>query len=183
MAATDKLLTAEDLARMPEPDDGYFELVQGRLVKVPLGTPKHGHCCAKVGATMDRAVRERKLGWVCSNNTGVITERNPDTVLGPDIAFWSYERLPTLPDLFVDIVPDLAVEVFSAIETGPTVLFKLLHWLDHGVQMVWVVDPEGRIVMVHRSRQDVRILGDSEEIDGADVLPGFTCRVSELFDG
>ncbi len=105
-----------------------------------------------------------------------------DTVRGPDVAFWSRERLPELPNKFTTVPPDLAVEVVSPKDTHREVLEKVLHFLDHGVRLIWVVDPEERIATVYRSRQEVRILGKADELGGEDVVPGFSCRVSELFD-
>ncbi len=58
---------------------------------------------------------------------------------------------------------------------------KVLEYLDHEVALVWVVDPKTRTATVYRSRQDVSILGESDDIDGREVLPGFSCRVAEFF--
>ena len=182
MATTEKLVTAEELWRMPEPVDGLrYELLEGELVKTPLAGARHGVCCAAVGMVLYRYVKERSQGHAVSNNTGVITERDPDTVLAPDLAYWSHERLPEMPGGFVEVPPDLAAEVVSASDSQSYVHRKVLHYLDHAVSLVWVVDPKTRTVTVYRSRRDVCILGDQDEITGGDVLPGFSCRVGEFF--
>ena len=115
-------------------------------------------------------------------NTGVFTENDPDTVLAPDLAYWSRERLAEMPERFVEVAPDLAVEVVSPSDSQSYVHRKVLHYLDHGVRLVWVVDPKTRTVTVYRSRRDVCILGDQDEITGGDVLPGFSCGVAEFFE-
>ena len=117
-----------------------------------------------------------------SNDTGVFTHRDPDTVLAPDVAFWSHARLPEMPEGFVEVTPELVVEVVSPSDAQAHVHQKVLEYLDHGVRLIWVVDPKTRTVTVYQSRQDVRILDASEEITGHDVLPGFTCRVGEFFE-
>lgn len=124
---------------------------------------------------------QRQIGWV-TVETGVITERDSDTVRAPDVAYWSRERLPELPNKFTDVVPDLAVEVVSPGDTYQQVSEKVFHYLEHGVRMVWLVEPELRTVTIYRSLQEARVLRQSDEIDGADVLPGFKCVVSEFFD-
>jgi len=73
------------------------------------------------------------------------------------------------------------VEVVSPSDSQSYVHRKVLHYLDHGVPLVWIVDPETRTVTVYRSRRDVCILGEAEEITGGDVLPGFSCRVGNFF--
>lgn len=183
MATTQMLITAEQFAEMPAADDGaQYELIRGALVEMTPASPRHGEVCNAIGTLIYVFVKQGGLGRVAVNDPGIITERDPDTVRGPDVAFWSRERLAELPNKFTSVPPDLAVEVVSPSDTHRRVLEKVLHFLDHGVRLVWVVDPEERIATVYRSRQEVRILGETEELGGEDVLPGFSCRVSELFE-
>ncbi len=58
---------------------------------------------------------------------------------------------------------------------------KMTEYFQSGVRMVWIVDPEDRTVAVYCSMDEGRILHESAILDGDDVLPGFKCRVSELF--
>lgn len=183
MATTQTPITAEQFAEMlPAADGAQYELIRGELIKMSPASPRHGEVCSAIGALLHVFVKPRGLGRVAVNDPGVITERDPDTVRGPDVAFWSRERLPELPDRFTEVPPDLAVEVVSPRDTHREVVEKALHFLDHGVRLVWVVDPEDRIVMVYRSRHEVRILRETDELSGEDVLPGFSCGVSELFE-
>jgi len=182
MVTTDKLMTAEELWRMGEPEDGSrWELLQGELIQMTPAGARHGHTTLAVGTILRTFIQGKRLGHVVSNDTGVFTEKDPDTVLAPDLAYWSRQRLPELPEGFVAVPPDLVVEVVSPGDSQSYVHRKVLHYLDHDVALVWVVDPKTRTVTVYRSRQDVRILGEAEEITGGDVLPGFSCRVAEFF--
>ncbi len=54
-------------------------------------------------------------------------------------------------------------------------------WLGHGVRLVWVVRPEERAVDVYRPGEAVAALGEQDDLDGLDVLPGFSCAVGALF--
>ena len=183
MATTAKLVTAEELWRMPEPPDGSrYEVLQGELIQMTPAGARHGRTTLAVGTVLFTFVSEKGLGHVVSNDTGVFTEKDPDTVLAPDLAYWSRQRLPELPEGFVEVPPDLAVEVVSPSDSQSYVHRKVLHYLDHEVPVVWVIDPKTRTVTVYRSRQDVCILGEAEEITGGDVLPGFSCRVGEFFE-
>ena len=47
--------------------------------------------------------------------------------------------------------------------------------------MVWIVEPELHIVDVYRQNGVNRRLRETDELSGEDVLPGFRCRVAELF--
>jgi Uma2 family endonuclease len=179
---TQKLITAEEFFRMPEPTDGARqELVRGVVVTMPPPGGRHGACCSRVDRRLGAFVEDRGLGTVCANDTGFITERDPDTVRGPDVAFWKRDRLPEVPEGYIEIAPDLAVEVVSPTDHYSRVQNKVRHYLARGVAMVWVVDPEDRSVTVYRSMQHAQILAETDLLSGEDVLPGFTTPVADLF--
>lgn len=182
MAVIDKPLTADELWRMPEPDDGTrYELLRGELIVMSPAGGRHGQVCLAIGSLLRAFVEANKLGTVTSNDTGVTLQRDPDTVLGPDMAYWRRQRLPEMPEGYVEVPPDLVVEVVSPSDAHGKVHEKVLEYLDHGVGLVWVVDPRTRTVTVYRSRQEVRILRDRETLSGEQVLPGFSCQVNDLF--
>ncbi len=89
---TDRLLTAEEYLLLP--DTGRpTELVRGRIVSTDWPTPWHGYVCCNVAGVLGDFVEEVKGGRL-TNGSGVVTERDPDTVRGADVAFYSYERVP-----------------------------------------------------------------------------------------
>ena len=138
---TPALLTAEEFAQRPDP--GYpEELVRGRIVPMPMPKPRHGEICNRVGRILGDYGEDRDLGRVLSNDTGVITERGPDTVRGADISFYSFARVPKgpLPDRYLDTPPDLVVEVLSPSDRWPKVLAKVAEYLDAGTTVVLVLD-------------------------------------------
>src|SRR6186997_1051401 len=90
------ILTAEEFARRPDP--GYpEELVRGKIVPMPMPKPRHGEICGKTVRILGNRVDDHDLGRVLSNDTGVVTERGPDTVRGADISSYSYARVPEGP--------------------------------------------------------------------------------------
>src|SRR5271155_2912612 len=93
---TPALLTAEEFAERPDP--GYpEELVRGRIVPMSMPKPRHGEICGNAVLILGSCAREHALGRVLSNDTGVITERGPDTVRGADVSFYSFARVPKGP--------------------------------------------------------------------------------------
>jgi Uma2 family endonuclease len=176
-----KLLTAEEFFRLPQPEDGsQQELIQGVVVTMPPPKAPHGVCCSKIDRRLGAFVEANQLGTVCCNDTGFITEREPDTVRGADVAFWTKERLPTLPRDYIEVLPDLAVEVVSPDDHFARVQKKVIHYLTKGVRLLWVVDPDDRSVTVYRPDKPLRILGEGDTLSGEEVLPGFSCRVGDL---
>jgi Uma2 family endonuclease len=176
-----RLITAEEFARMPDPDDGsQQELVRGEIVTMPPPKGLHGVCCVKATLRLENFVEANRRGTVCANDTGVITERDPDTVRGLDIGYWSYERLPQVTDAYIEVAPDLAVEVLSSSNRPGQIRQEMREYFNRGVRMVWIIHPVDRTVTVYRSLDEGRVLHEAATITGEDVLPGFSCLVADL---
>jgi Uma2 family endonuclease len=180
---TPALLTAEEFAKRPDP--GYpEELVRGRVVPMPMPMPRHGEICNRAGRILGNYAEERDLGRVLSNDTGVITARGPDTVRGADISYYSYARVPKgpLPDRYLDVPPDLVVEVLSPSDRWPKVLAKVAEYLDAGTTVVLVLDDERRLAQVFRADGTTRLLGADDELSIPDVLGDFRVKVGRFFE-
>lgn len=180
---TQQLITAEQFYNLPHPTDGSRqELIRGVVNSMPPPGTYHGVCCARLARRLGTHAEENNLGHVASNDSGFITERDPDTVRGPDLSFWSLERLPQLPaEGYVAVVPDLVVEVVSPSDVFARISKKVEHYLRHQVNLIWVVLPAERSVTVYRLGREQRTLGDAETLTGEEVLPGFSCPVAALF--
>jgi Uma2 family endonuclease len=177
----DKLLTAEEFFLLPSPQDGsQQELVRGEVITMPPPGGMHGVCCNKAGRRLGNFVEDHDRGTVTSNDTGFVTERGPDTVRGPDIAYWSKERLKEIPVGYIEIAPDLLVEVLSPSNTWKQIRAKLKEYFAKGVRLVWVIAPEDRTLTIYRTADEGRVLHDTATVTGEEVLDGFSCRVSEL---
>ena len=91
------------------------------------------------------------------------------------------DRVPAPePSGFLELAPELIVEVLSPRDRPGEVLAKVADWLTAGTQLVWVVDPERRVARVYRGDGSEAIVEADEALDGEDVLPGFACRLSEV---
>ena len=181
-SAKKKLMTADDLLRL------YSKGVRGELIRgvlsetMPTGR-EHGEVVVNLSAELRNFVKPRKLGVLTASDSGVWLERDPDTVREPDIAFFSSEKAP--PDVrvtgYAEIAPDLVVDLAAAVARRREINDKALMWLRYGVRLVWVVHPDTRTVDVHHDGAPVSALTTNDALDGMDVLPGFSCTVSEIF--
>lgn len=159
-----------------------WELVDGVLWLVSPPGGEHGGCIDNLHFALGSHVRARQLGKLFAAETGFLIARNPDTLLAPDIAFITQERVPRpLPRGWLQTVPDLIVEVVSPPDRIGEVIEKVGKWLEAGVRLVWVVYPAWRSVQVHRLAHEVRLLGESAFLEGDDVVPGFRMQVTEVF--
>src|SRR4051794_16690527 len=176
-----QLLTAEEFYLLPDLADGsQQELVRGKIISLPPPGGLHGVTCSKVSRKIGNFVDAGPGGIITCNDTGFITERTPDSVRGPNVAYWSKERLPEVPVGYIEVAPDLLVEVLSPSNTSKQIRAKLKEYFAKGVRIVWVVAPEDRTLTIYRTDNEGRVLHESALVTGEDVLPGFACRVSDL---
>ena len=186
MAVTDtaaRLLTADDLLRL------YSQGVRGELIRgvlcetMPTGR-EHGQIVTNLVIPLGNFIKPRRLGILTASDSGVWLERDPDTVREPDIAFFTAETSPLDERVtgYAQVVPDLVVEIASPGDSRAEVNEKALMWLSFGVRLVWVVHPDTRTIDAHRANHPVATLRAADDLDGLDVLPGFTCKVRDVFD-
>jgi Uma2 family endonuclease len=181
-------MTVDELAALPEDDSWQYELVEGRLVRMPPPGYEHGEIAGDLHIALGIWVKARGLGRVLTAETGF--RLGPRTVLAGDVAFVREERRPALGDAgrkrHVPIAPDLVAEVASPGQKRDGLEAKARTWADAGVRLVWVVWPDARQVDVWRpdpasGPRRVATLGIGDALDGLDVLPGFTYPLAELF--
>ncbi len=147
----------------------------------PPGGP-HGSSTSRLSVFVGVIVINQDLGETFAAETGFLVGRDPDTVLAPDFAFVAKDRLPNpLPRSYVPVVPDIVLETRSPNDTQKEVADKVARWLELGVKLVWEMNPQTRILTVHRNHQAPRILGQGDALDGEDVLPGFSVPIARLF--
>jgi Uma2 family endonuclease len=170
-SATPHLLTAAEYAQLP--DQGIpTELVRGRVVEMNIPAPRHGEICANITTLINPHVRGRGLGRVVCNDGGILTQRDPDTVRGGDVAYYSYARVPQapLPPGYLDVVPELVFEVRSPTERWSRLISKAGEYLEAGVAVVCLLDQVSETVQVYRPDELPRTLHADDELHLPDVL-------------
>jgi Uma2 family endonuclease len=174
-------LTAEELLELP--DDGMrHELAEGELLTMAPTGESHGRVALAIGARIFDHVERNGLGRAYAAGTGFVLHRGPDSVRAPDVAFVAAERLVVGPmPGFAEMAPDLVVEVVSPSDRATEVASKAAMWIDAGVRLVWVVDPQARLAAVHHPGGLVTVLREDGALDGEDVLPGFRLPLGSLF--
>ena len=161
------------------------ELWRGEVREyVPTGA-RRGQTTARITMRLGAYLMGADEGELLGAETGFVI-RTPagESVLAPDVAFIRRERIPEggLPSGFCPIVPDLVVEVVSPNDSETTVREKASEWLAGGVSVVWVVDPQRRIVEVWTPDGLHQSLSEDDDLTGEPVLPGFRAPVRELLE-
>jgi Uma2 family endonuclease len=178
------VVTADEFLKMNLPE-GKAELVRGEVRLTPPAGGPHGAVATNLVLALGLYLRANGLGRVFADGFGYELMRLPHTVRVPDLSFVRADRLPERgigPGL-LKLAPDLAVEVLSPSDTAWTLEEKLDDYASAGTPFVWVVDPVRRTVMIVATNAPVRWLREGDTLDGGDVIPGFSCAVSEIFEG
>ena len=178
-------MTVAEFEVYPFPD-GKVELVRGEpRVMSPAGGG-HGVVQGNLSSLLQPFVREHRLGRVFNDGVGFELIKLPRTVRNPDLSFVRSGRLPAGGvgrRGFLKMAPDLSVEVLSPDESAAELQEKIDDYQASGTPLIWVIDPDRCTVRVLQRYAQERVLGADETLDGGDVIPGFTCPVSELFEG
>jgi Uma2 family endonuclease len=183
MATTETLLTAEEYLRLP--DNGCpTELVRGRVVTMNIPNFRHGKLCGRVAVPLGYYVQQHNLGHLLCNDSGLVTERDPDSVRGPDISFYSYSRIPKGADPagYANVAPEVAIEVRSPSDRWAKVLEKVSEYLNAGVDLVHVVDAHSQSVFAYTADQPSKTFGIDEELTFPPPLEGLRIAVRQLFE-
>jgi Uma2 family endonuclease len=182
-AATATLLTAEEFRRLP--DDGRpKELKRGRVILMNLPGPRHGQICGQVYYLLRRHLEDHPLGHLVTNDSGIITEHDPDTVRGADVAFYSYNRIPPgpLPQGYLPVAPELVFEVRSPGDRWGRIWGKVGEYLEAGVKVVCVLDQMTERCHVYRNEEENLVFTAEQELTIPDVLPDFRVIVRRFFE-
>lgn len=182
--ATTKPVTADDLIGVA---DGYrYDLIRGELYRMSAaGGGDHGDLAAVFSWHLGSAVYSSRRGKMYIADTGFILRRDPDTLVAPDVAFVRSERVPAGRDHrgFLDIVPDIALEVVSPSDSARLVREKIQAYRDAGIPLLIVLYPDHRSLTVYRHGQEPEILGEDDILDGGEILAAFRLPVKVLFRG
>lgn len=174
--------TPEDLLTMPDGD--RYDLVDGKLVERNMSFWS-SYVALTAGTLLRVYCLAHNLGWVVPEGTSYqCFPLRPGKVRKPDVSFIRLDRL-TLAQAIVEghipIHPDLAAEVISPRDVHYEVDEKVDEWLKAGVGLVWVINPRRCSVRVHRADGAEIILHEQDELSGEQIVPGFHCRVGDLF--
>lgn len=176
------LLEPDDLLRMPDGD--FYELVDGVAKEKPMGA-KSERVSLRLAYLLEGFCSRTGCGTVFGSNTGY---RNcfpgkPRQLRKPDVSFIASGRLPNNepPEGDLTIAPDFIAEGASPGDGYEEILERIADFRIAGTRLIWVISPKTKSVWIRRADGTCAEVDESGELSGEDVIPGFTCRVAELF--
>jgi Uma2 family endonuclease len=183
--AKSKPMTADefyDFVHQPGNEDRFFELERGEVIELPPPSEVHGFVCSIAAWILTNYTIRRETGYVCTNDTGIIVEKEPDSVRGADVAVYMGDaNIDTMERRYSRKPPRLVVEVLSPSDKPGRVVRRTTEYLKCGVSLVWIVDPEARIVTTHRKGREQLTLGEGDVLTGETALSGLKIPVADFF--
>ena len=182
-ATPPNVMTAEEfLAR--HGDERGVELVRGVIRRKPMPGARHGFVCQRVSSRIARYLDDRDLGYLLTNDTLIRTEQLPASFRGPDIQFFTYNRMPKgqLPVGVPDSSPELVIEVRSPSNTWRELSRKALEYLDADVKVVVLIDPEDETATIYRADAKEQMIGSDGLLTIPEILPGFEVPMKSTFE-
>jgi Uma2 family endonuclease len=173
-------LTPADVERASRRDGKRYELIDGELKEKNVGTRAlfvASRICDRLNAAFypgtGFAAVEAMIYCFDRRNHG----------RKPDVVFVTFERLGcrVIPDGDIHVAPDLVVEVLSPGNTGIEVEEKLNEYLDAGIRLIWIVNPDRRTIRIYRNDGTTRLYREKDTIENDPMLPGLRLTAGEIF--
>jgi Uma2 family endonuclease len=174
--------TEQDVIKVHDRTNRLCELVEGVLVEKVMGFDESVFSLLLAGALLDY-LKRRDLGKLIGAD-GMV-RLFPGLVRIPDVAFISWKRFPKSKrerGEIPSVAPDLVVEILSKGNTKREMARKLEEYFRSGVRLVWYVDPKVRTVRVYTAPDESVVLSEERDLDGGDVLPGFSLSIRDWFN-
>src|SRR5688572_17496713 len=145
--------TIADLLHLP--DEKLYELVRGQLVEKKMGFLSIW-IAWQVSRLIGNYIEGKQMGWVSTEVPVACFPWIPNHARKPDVAYFHRNRLPMpLPTQDpITVAPNWVVEVLSPNDNAMDVDEKIAEYLQAGIELVWIVNPQIRTIRVHRANGD-----------------------------
>jgi Uma2 family endonuclease len=189
-----RTLTAEEFANScHELDEGgrWSELIAGEPVSLHPPSDRHGSVVLNASKALAEYQDQAREGYACFE-LGLIVEREPDSVLCPAMSYFvTGDRWGELDKSITETRPAMVLEMASSKDRRRHITGRVKQYLDWGVVVVWVVDPDARTVAIHEAGKFPQRLNGVASIEGspdwigdaidAPFLQSFSLSLARLF--
>ncbi|TVP66267.1 MAG: Uma2 family endonuclease [Nodularia sp. (in: Bacteria)] len=176
-------------------DEQFFQLCQnnrdlrlertaeGELIIMPPTGWKSGNRNSRLTQRLGNWADVDATGLAFDSSTGYKLPNGANR--SPDASWVSREQLEALnpdPARFLPIAPDFAVELRSASDSLQTLQQKMQEYIENGVRLGWLIDPQNQRVEIYRPGQEVEVLQSPTSLSGEDILPGFVLDLEQILN-
>lgn len=179
------LMTDVELAGLPA-DPFHYELLHGRLLRMPPPQEEHGDLGGKILVALGIFCKQHHIHGKVRTEVGYLLSAPdaPATVFAPDVSYLAPDRpAGEKQGAYRREAPDIAVEIVSPSQFRPEMTDKARIYLAAGVKLLWLVWPATQTIDIWQqgSSEPIARVGIGDNLDGRDILPGFSVPVAEIF--
>jgi Uma2 family endonuclease len=147
-----KILTLEEFLTLPETKP-YSEYIDGQIIQKPMPQGQHSLIQGELCSVINAVIKVQKMGLALPELRCTFSGHS----IVPDVAVFSWSKLPIdkngdIANKFT-LAPDWIIEILSPEQSHTKVTKKILHALNHGTQIGWLIDPEERFVIAYPAGQ------------------------------
>jgi Uma2 family endonuclease len=184
-----KPLTIEEFLTLPETKPAS-EFVDGQIIQKPIPQGKHSTIQSDCGTTINGLLKPTKIAHAypelrCTfGGRWSTTDRRSSTV--PDLAVFTWERIPRdangkVANAFT-VAPDWTIEILSPDQSQTRVVRNILHCLDHGTQMGWLIDPEEEMIFVYFANRTIAVFDEiTQRLPVPEFAAGVELTIEQIF--
>lgn len=165
------------------PDTKFERNANGEIIVMP---PTGGETGRRNASLIGRFIiwnEQAKLGQVFDSSTGYKLPNGANR--SPDVSWIKQERWDSLTseqrEKFIPLAPDFALELMSPSDSLVDVRVKMREYIDNGVELGWLINPEAKQVEIYRLGKDVELLDSPQSISGENILSGFILDLTDIF--
>jgi Uma2 family endonuclease len=161
--APNKTVTLEEFLKLPETKPAS-EYIDGEIIQKTMPQGKHSILQKRLIKKIDQLVEERQIAEAFLELRCVFGGR----AIVPDVTVFTWSRIPKDPNgeiaNFFALAPDWIIEILSPDQSQTKVTKKILHCLDHGCSLGWLIDPSDRAVIVFSANKQTQIFDEADQV-------------------
>ncbi len=179
--ALSKLITLKEFLALSETKPAQ-EYIDGKVIQKPMPKGKHSTIQTELSTAINVVLKSNKTARAFSELRCTFGERS----IIPDITVFTWEKIPRddngeIADSF-QVAPDWTIEILSPEQSYSRVTKNILHCLDHGTQLGWLIDPQEKSVLVYFPKQQPAFIDTPTDIlPVPDFAKAFQLTLGQLF--
>jgi Uma2 family endonuclease len=174
-------ITLEEFLNLPETKPAQ-EFINGKIVQKPIPQGQHSTIQGELTTAINTITKPTSTAWAFPELRCTFGGRS--IVL--DIAVFTWERIPTNEDGTIansfKTYPDWTIEILSPEQSAVRVTSNILHCLNHGTQMGWLIDPQERLVIVYTQQKPSFFDLPESVLPAPEFVSNFELTLGQLFD-
>jgi Uma2 family endonuclease len=176
-----KSISLEEFLKLPETEPAS-EYIDGQIIQKPMPQGQHSAIRGTLVTTINAVTEANRLALALPELRCTFGGRS----IVPDVAVFRWDRLPVNEDGIIANIfnahPDWTIEILSPEQSSTRVTSNILHCIDYGCQLGWLIDPNEQLVQIYSTEKHLSSLENSEDLlPTPDFVEDLRITVGQLF--